>query len=619
MNRTSGGRSVPAPGRGCGSPAPGRRRVRPAAVRRRGPGRGARWVLVLVGLAAVLPLACGGGVAERPRPFLADAAYGPHPRQVLDLWLPERPREGGPAPLLLFLHGGGFRANGKEMLWASFLRSALERGMAVASANYRYSTEAPYPAPFLDAARALQWLRFHAAEHGVDPERVLLSGNSAGAGMALWLATREDLALPDAPDPVARQSTRPQAVAVFEAQTSYDPFWYDEHIGGRTTEHDFFDDLFPVPRERWESPEARALFREASPLEHLGPGDAPVFFFYVHRDQELPPDADPRAGLHHPRFGLRFAEQAREAGVPCTIRYQDEFRGRPEVEEAMLDWFLQIVSLPPPEAADLRYGEGARERLDLWQGRGPAPRPFVLWAHPGGFSHGDKREIPVELLEGLLEAGISVASMNYTFTTEEPYPRPMEDGRRAWAFLTGRAAELGLDPERGAWSGSSAGSTIALWNALQEFPGLPRARAVAVFEAQTSLDPEWYRREVGGRTAEHPFLVHFYGVPREEWRGPAIRRRMEEASAFTHLDAGDPPVFLAYSRPGGVLAPDAGPRQGIHHPVFGERFEERCRELGVACVLWTRESPGMPGNAGAARRRLVEEAVAFLEEHLLRD
>ena len=74
-----------------------------------------------------------------------------------------------------------------------------------------------------DAARALQFVRKKASEWNFDPERIGLSGGSAGACTALWLAFHDDLADPSAADPISRESTRPMCVAVEVAQTTLDP------------------------------------------------------------------------------------------------------------------------------------------------------------------------------------------------------------------------------------------------------------------------------------------------------------------------------------------------------------------------------------------------------------
>jgi hypothetical protein len=79
----------------------------------------------------------------------------------------------------------------------------------------------------LDVARALQFLRFHADELNLRPDDVVLVGDPAGAGTSLWLGTHDDLADPDSPDPVLRESTRVTAVALGSTQSTYDLMQWD--------------------------------------------------------------------------------------------------------------------------------------------------------------------------------------------------------------------------------------------------------------------------------------------------------------------------------------------------------------------------------------------------------
>ena len=113
-----------------------------------------------------------------------------------------------PTPIVLYIHGGGFRGGDKSRLKQRDLKSFLEAGYSVASVNYRLTDQAPAPAAYLDCGRAIQFLRHHADKWNLDPTRVASTGGSAGAGTSLWLAFHDDLADPDSDDPVSRQSTR---------------------------------------------------------------------------------------------------------------------------------------------------------------------------------------------------------------------------------------------------------------------------------------------------------------------------------------------------------------------------------------------------------------------------
>src|SRR4029077_16254352 len=159
-------------------------------------------------------------------------------RNLLDIWKAKpQPGQTGPTPLVVYFHGGGFRGGDKSSVPAWLIIKCLDAGISVASANYRLSQTAAFPAPMLDGARAIQFVRHKAAELGIDPDRIAASGNSAGAGIALWAGFHDDLADPPSKNPISRQSSRLTCLGVVGAQTSYDPRFIRERIGGRAHEH----------------------------------------------------------------------------------------------------------------------------------------------------------------------------------------------------------------------------------------------------------------------------------------------------------------------------------------------------------------------------------------------
>lgn len=109
----------------------------------------------------------------------------------LDLHLPSS----AGAPVVLFVHGGGWRS-GSRREFGPDIDDAFARivaaGFAVASVDYRLSAEATFPAQVDDVAAALGWLRSNAAELGIDASRVVLWGESAGANLAALVALRPD-------------------------------------------------------------------------------------------------------------------------------------------------------------------------------------------------------------------------------------------------------------------------------------------------------------------------------------------------------------------------------------------------------------------------------------------
>ena len=262
-----------------------------------------------------------------PVPDPANVRYGPHDRNVLDLWLAESDRV---APLVIYYHGGGFSRGDKRSINRELVRQLLGNGVSVAAANYRLTDTAPYPAQMHDAARALQFIRLHAAEYGIDPTRIGATGGSAGAGISQWLAFHDDLADPDNPDPLLRQSTRLTAIVPVSAQTSYDPRFIKRLMNTEQVEGALI--AFFGMRSAADVDDARfhPLFEDSSPLNHLTTDDPPVLFFFRQRNDPLPPNSSGELHIHHPKFGFALKEKADELGVECTVLLsEDHPEGQP--------------------------------------------------------------------------------------------------------------------------------------------------------------------------------------------------------------------------------------------------------------------------------------------------
>jgi acetyl esterase/lipase len=116
-----------------------------------------------------------------------DIAFGPLPRQKLDIYVPKRPAGAGPAPVLVFFYGGSWNS-GRRQDYAFAGRALASRGFVTIVPDYRLYPEVRYPEFLRDGASAIRWARDHAAEYGGDPTRIVLAGHSAGAYNAAMLA-----------------------------------------------------------------------------------------------------------------------------------------------------------------------------------------------------------------------------------------------------------------------------------------------------------------------------------------------------------------------------------------------------------------------------------------------
>lgn len=268
---------------------------------------------------------------ERLDPTVANFKYGSDSeRQVFDFW---QAKSDQPTPLVLLIHGGGWKNGDKTNYGTTTIKPFLDAGISVAAINYRFIDQAmeqkvvpPVKAPLHDAARALQTLRSKAKEWNIDPQQVGATGGSAGACTSLWLALHDDLADPQSSDPVARQSTKLQCAAVSGAQTSLDPKelreWmpnaiYGGHAFGfaakdRTRAQEF--DLLMENREK-----VLPWIKEYSPIELVDKNDPPLYLEFTGEAPVV--GSSPKDPTHSALYGVKLAERMEPTSVECVVSY----------------------------------------------------------------------------------------------------------------------------------------------------------------------------------------------------------------------------------------------------------------------------------------------------------
>jgi acetyl esterase/lipase len=137
-----------------------------------------------------LPYASADVSVSRALSFATIPGYRP---LELDLYRPPADR---PLPAVIYLHGGGWRQGTRQAASPGFrdwnpglLTRLAAAGFVVASADYRLSGEARFPAQLDDVYRAVDWVTASGEAHGIDPSRILLWGDSAGGHLAALAAT----------------------------------------------------------------------------------------------------------------------------------------------------------------------------------------------------------------------------------------------------------------------------------------------------------------------------------------------------------------------------------------------------------------------------------------------
>lgn len=236
-----------------------------------------------------------------------------HERQTLDLHLPGG-HENKAVPVVVYIHGGGWR-NGKKS--SSNAIPLVTQGYAVAGIGYRLSDTAQFPAQIHDCKAAIRWLRANAKQYGIDPDRIGVWGQSAGAHLAALLGTSGDV--PELEGDLGQHldvSSRVQAVCDVFGPTDF----FLSDVGGKSDNPAGPVALLlggPVS-------ERRDLARQASPAHWISSDDAPVLILQGGQDRTV-----------SPQQSREFANLLKNAGVEVgLVEFSGASHGGPEFKSA---------------------------------------------------------------------------------------------------------------------------------------------------------------------------------------------------------------------------------------------------------------------------------------------
>lgn len=244
--------------------------------------------LLALGLAFVLagcsPLrAVNALVPDDTFRLVADQAYGEHPRQRLDVYLPATAVRD--APVVVFFYGGSW-TSGERAAYRFVGESFAARGIVTVIPDYRLHPEVRYPAFLEDGADALRWVREKVAALGGDPDRIVLAGHSAGAYNAAMLAY--------APGWLARAGLPRDALRGFVGLAG--PYDFLPLTGATTRAVFGWPDTSP----------------DTQPITHLQAGAAPALLLVAEGDR-----------LVSPGNSERLAARLQALGTPATVLRYD--------------------------------------------------------------------------------------------------------------------------------------------------------------------------------------------------------------------------------------------------------------------------------------------------------
>lgn len=203
-------------------------------------------------------------------------------KHLLDIYYPKNAK--GNAPLVIWVHGGGWMQNDKyaDMSYMkNTIRTLLEKGYALASIDYRHSTTAKFPAQIQDCNQAVDFLYQHAAEYKVDKNKFVLMGFSAGGHLASLLALSGNSTIPDFYYDKKKPAFKIKAVLDFYGPSNFIMFY------STATDVDAAAD--PISVLIGASPLKRPdLSAQASPITYVDKNDPPFLIVHGEKDESVP-------------------------------------------------------------------------------------------------------------------------------------------------------------------------------------------------------------------------------------------------------------------------------------------------------------------------------------------
>jgi len=247
-----------------------------------------------------------------------------HARQKLDLYLPNKDVS-GKRSLIIYIHGGAFAFGTKktELIPKHLLR---DKGYAIASLDYRLSGDEVFPAALTDCKAAVRWLRAHAGDYKLDPDRFVAWGESAGGHLAAMLGTTGMTVEFDVGDHL-EVSSNVQGVVDYYGPTDF--LQMDEHAPPGSQQHN-------PPN----SPESKFIggaitehpekVKRANPITYISPNTPPFFVAHGTDDHLVP--------FHQSELLVAALEEAGRTVVFHRVDGADHvFRGIAEGDGHILD------------------------------------------------------------------------------------------------------------------------------------------------------------------------------------------------------------------------------------------------------------------------------------------
>lgn len=259
--------------------------------------------------------------------ILSNIYYGDDSKNNFDLYLPVNADSN--TALVVFFHGGSFKNGDKKQIDRQFpvISSLLDNNIAYASVNYRFKLDDDSLGVLKcinDAVQFIQFIRHHATEYRIDKTRIGCYGESAGAGISLYLAFHDELATSTSGNLLENESTRIQCAGAIATQASYNLLRWKNYIPGLAFLYPFVKNSLKEPLANFYGYSSYKAFNlnkkevtaKVDMLKMISPDDPPIWLYNPTTKKirhGIPFNANQL--FHHPAHARTLAKRARKENL----------------------------------------------------------------------------------------------------------------------------------------------------------------------------------------------------------------------------------------------------------------------------------------------------------------
>jgi arylformamidase len=410
-------------------------------------------------------------------------------------------------PCVLCIHGGGFRAGNRDSYNPLLIKFA-GRGYVAVSTSYRLAPKYQFPAAIFDVKAAVRWLKANASAYQIDPDRIGVTGDSAGGHLAQFIGLTAEVKQFEGDEGNYAQSTRVACVV-----NRYGPSDFTKSYGKSVDAAEVLPLWLGGNLET-----AREKHIVSSPLNWVTPAAAPTLILHGTDDKYVAYEQ-----------GVWMRDRLKSCGVHVEMLTLEGaghgFKGADaeKAEAAMFAFFdNQLNNLVAGGSGkvriqrDIPYAESAdpRQKLDLYAPEGATNRPVVFWIHGGGWQTGDRASVQLKP-KAFVEHGFVFVSTDYRLLPNVEMVDIFRDIAKSVHWVHDHIAQYGGDPNRLLVMGHSAGAQLAALISIDDRYLKAEGLSLGIIKGCVPVDGDTYDVPAIIDTAETRRRVH--GLPQAKW------------------------------------------------------------------------------------------------------